>query len=505
MDYQFGAWRPDLPPLVNQAGLSEAVNVVPVAGGYAPFPSLVATAGATPLTEYARGAITGPTGDGNSFTFVGDEEKLYRFTENGMIDVSRASGYTTSGSRRWEFSQFGAVIVAVNGYDATQQFDLRRDTVFADIPGAVPKAAHCTVAGNSLVLGDIFDPVEGPVHDGIAFSAVGNQAGWPVPGTDEAIAAQSGRQRLAGDGGFVQAVRGGTETLAVFQENAVWRGQYIGGAVIWQLDRVEESHGLLIKGAAVEFGRAIFYISEDGFRVFDFTRSENVGKDVVNRTFLNDLDPAFSDRVSMIRDPDNTRILMAYPGAGHNDAGDPNRLLIWDYVLNQFSTAEVELSILALSGTIAPSLDSPDDPPDDPDSLEEPEAIGEESFDDRQLQPGEALLGAFDTSNVLSNFSGPNLPARLSTGDLQLSKGRRSLLNSVYPMVDGASSNVQVMGFETRREAGTALFDQTVTQEPNGYCYPRNDNRFHRVRLLPGTDWTTATGFEVTGRPTGRY
>ncbi len=502
MRVPLGKWTPDLAPMLVQQGLMVATNVVPVSGGYGPIGALT-NIDSQVLSAAPRGIVTGVLDDGQNFFFAATETTIERFQEVGGTaswnDVSRTSpAYTIIGQRRWNLVQFGQNIIATSYVNETQGFDLARDTEFSDVGAACPRAAHATVSENFLVLGDLVDAVLGVNHNAIGWSAIGNPYGWPVPGTDTATAVLSGQQVFEGDGGWVQGLVSGSEVLAVFQERSIWRGDFVGGDVVWQFNRVEANHGLLIKDATVSFGRSVFYISEDGFRIFDYTGSQNIGKDVVNDFFFNDYDNSFPDSVTVRRDPDQTRIFVSYPGAGNTD-GRPNKILIWDYELDSWSVIEAEHWELSDAGTITASLDAPATA-GDPDELEDPPQ-DEESFDDRPSVSGSVQIGAFDSTFRLSQFNGVGLAGTLETGDIEVNPGQRSTVTAVRPIVDGEETTVQVAPLDRRFD--TVSFSEAATMAPDGNCYLRSDGRYHRFRCNLDPYFTEAVAFDITARASG--
>ena len=48
-------------------------------------------------------------------------------------------------------------------------------------------------------------------------------------------------------------------------------------------------------------------IAEDGFYLWDYTVSTPIGHEIVDKTFLADVDTTYFDRVSAVADPDNKR------------------------------------------------------------------------------------------------------------------------------------------------------------------------------------------------------
>lgn len=500
---ELGSWMPDLPILRQQTVLAVCENVIPVPGGYAVAPSL-SNLDSNALSAAPRGAIRGQLSDGTNFYFAGTASTLERFTESGWTDVSRAAGYTTLTQDRWSAAKFGSSVFFVNRRDETQAFDTASDTLFGNVTGA-PRAGIAASSENFLWLGDIVSSTLGVARDGVAWSAVSAPYTWPTPGTDEATAVLSGEQRLEGDGGFVNGIISGAEVTAIFQENAIHRADFVGNDVVWQIDRVETEHGLMVKEAAVALPkRRILFLASDGWRVFNYTSSENIGKGVVNDYFFAEWDQDYPDQVTMLRDPTQTRVYVSYPATGNS--GVPNRILVWDWALNRWSLIKPgNHYMLVPAGGIAPSLDAPATTGDPDANALEDSVLGSTSFDDRLLSAGRVSMGAFDSSFRLATFSGRGLLGKLETGDLELNPGWRSLLSSVRPQVDGEEATVQVAGLDRRpRSTDSVTFGDENAMAADGNCYPRVDARYHRIRLnLPAT-LTAATSMDYEATRTGK-
>ena len=510
--YGFGAWTPDLPPLANQKGVTVARNILPIAGGYGPLASLAPVGNSVALDDYCRGAIGGTDFATNAFSFSGDELKLYSGVDS--LDVSRAAGYATSNEDGWQFAQFGSNVFATNFFDPLQYFSVKdftptakfKDVSELAIAPAVPRARHIAVIDNFLVLGNIYDPVDGLQTNAISWSGINNGLAWPLRNTDGATEVLSDKQRLEGAGGVINAVVPGSEVGAIFQEHAIWRLDFVGGDVIFSLSRVEPNRGLLIPNLAVAVGREIFYLSEDGFYMFNYTGSRPIGKDKINRTFLADLDSEFFYRVSALRDPDQTRIYVLYPGQG-NVNGSPNKMLVYDWALDRFSEAEVTAEVLVWFFEPGAHLDSPGTA-EDPDQLEgdpdENDPPGNLSFDDRATPVGSATIGAYNSSHVLSTFSGVNMTGTIETGDIELAPGRRSMMKTARPLVDDADITVQVAGLAKRPRPDEVLtYGRRLPQERHGGCSVHVDARYHRLRFNLTPTFENAVGCDISGRATG--
>ncbi len=495
MRVPFGEWLPDRPPLGNP-GMTVAKNCVPRLAGYGPYPSLQSAGlGAADDTVLA-GYLAEDTSQ-IPYNFAATQGKLYRYAPTGLSDVSKSGGYRLSGSSSWALEQFGEIVYAANMNDPMQWFNLRTSTAFADVGGGAPRARHLGVIGNFMIAGNVYDAEygRGRVPNGIWWPAIGNPLSWPQPGTDLAISVQSDIQPLEGNGGEVMAVASGAELGAIFQERKIWRMSYIGGAVIFALDDVEVTRGLLIPGLAIPIGRRIFFCAEDGFYWFNYTTATPVGEERVNRFFLNDIDSELFHRVTWAVDPDRPLLLIAYPGQGHDALGNPNRILVYNYVLDRFSLIEENVEALVRALTFGEHLDSL--PTDDLDAFEPTT-----SFDDPVAGPGAEKLGGYTTTHELGRFDGGYPQATLETGDVELRQGWRSFCGSVRPLVKGADAEVQVAGLA--RSNRLAEFGSTSVQDEDGKCPVRVDARYHRFRVkIPAGGFEDAVGVDVWSHRTG--
>src|SRR5574343_1381187 len=135
----FQSWMPDSADF-NSESSADALNVIPSAYRFRPFPGFSPVAAA--LTARAQGAASFRSLSGTIFNFCGDATKLYKLASDGLTwdDVSRTSGgaYTITQDSKWSFSQFGDYIIAVNGIDAAQVYQLGVSTNFAALGGSPP-------------------------------------------------------------------------------------------------------------------------------------------------------------------------------------------------------------------------------------------------------------------------------------------------------------------------------------------------------------------------------
>jgi len=509
MRMQYGQYKPDLPPHALMKGeLLTAKNVIPRAVGYGPWNAFAAGSYGS-LTARARGSIAVISADGIPHMFAGDKTKLYQlssYTTSGSpgawADVSDAAGYSLGVMTRWEFVYFSNTVYAICPDEEIQYFDLRSSTTFLEIAGAgfkktIPRGRHVGIIGTHMMIGDTYHGDDGGrVSDQIWWPAINNPRSWPTPGTDTAIAAQAGKQKLEGEGGWVQAVTSGAEVGAIFQEKRIWRAQYVGGSTIFQFDAVETSRGLMIPDLAIPYGREILYYSEDGWYSFDYTSSTPVGEEVINRTFAADLDGAYLDRVSWMTLPKTPITAILYPGSG-NSSGTPNKILFWNWATRQFSTAEPG-SLELLTHVLAPVASLDADP-----QVEDLDTVDPlTSFDDRDSGFDARGIGAYNTSNTVGTFTGTALVGVLESGDIELAPGMLSLLEGIRCTVKGAKATTQVAGTDTPDDEDIN-FGPAQPPQRDGECKHRTNARYHRVRTNLPAGFTSAIGADLRSQATG--
>lgn len=495
----FGRWAPDLPPLVNQDGLVECMNCFPKAGGYDPVRELASLSGATAMSAGPRGGgFSGIDGSGAGFLYAGSLTTLEVQRDAGMTDVSRAGGYALGNTDRWNWARHGQYVFAAGGLNGPIQYHLMGSPlVFADLPANAPRARHVATIGNFLVAGNIYDPFDGPLAEYISWSGINQPLLWPEVGSDDARQVQADRQPMDGLG-WVMDIVSGAEIGVCFQEQAIHRFDYRGPSTVFERNQVEEGHGMFIPGSAVAFGRLIFYISQTGFRLFDYNGSKEIGKDRVDARFLAELDSQYIDRVETGLDPTKNLIWIIYPGAG-NTSGRPNRIIWWDYVLDQYSQGDLECEGLIHQATrTPPSIDAPASA-GDPDDVDDPS--GEQSFDDRPTTFGSSAMGAFSTTFVASDFSGDLRDGLLQFGDREGSPGRLHWLDYARALVDGKQPTISVSEAFVRDEE--PVFGDEIEQELNGTYSIESEARYHQLRVHLKAGWQNAVGIDLLGKDAG--
>jgi len=174
---QFMDWTPDHPEYRNE-GLTDARNVVPSFKSYKPMKNL-ASVSSNGLTNRCQGFASFKSSAGNITSFAGDSTKLYRYLANSFSDVSGSTTFSTPNDNDWKFTQFGNYIIASNGANNPQVWQLDSSTNFADLGGSPPTFFHTAVVRNFVVSG--WQPTN---RNKLHWSAIGNHASWSI-GVDQ--------------------------------------------------------------------------------------------------------------------------------------------------------------------------------------------------------------------------------------------------------------------------------------------------------------------------------
>lgn len=474
---EFAEWLPDLLPLDNP-GATVAQNVRPNAKGYLPMPAYAALSSA--LDARARGFLALKDTAGNVSNFAGDAAKIYELAADfTWTDKSIAGGYTTGADEFWEFAHWGNKILGVNFTDNPQQLTLGGAN-FSNLTTDL-KARHIGIVRDFVVVGNTFDSTDGNRPNRVRWSAINDEASWTV-----SSATLADFQDLEGEGGWVQRVIGGEQGW-IFQENSIWRMQFVGSPLVWQFDEVAPGYGTQSPASVVQVGDTIFFLGKDGFYRMDGGHITPIGQNKVDATFFADVDTGSMDRVSGVADPAAKRIFWAYPGVG-SSGGNPNKILCYDWGVNRWSLIAQEVELLLASIAEGYTLDSLDSLSGSIDALVD-------SLDSRTYTGGTASFSAFDTDHKMGNFNGVSMAATIETGEAEITPRSRTFISGIRPLVD---ANIATVTVGTRkRQADAIVFGAAVAQNAQGLCPVRSNSRYHRIRVSTSGAFTGALGIDA--------
>mgnify|MGYP003109207652 FL=1 len=481
---QFGEWLPDQADLLNP-GVTVATNVLPAAQGYHSMNSFVEYSNAADGT--IKGIFAAKDSDANTKLFAGDATKLYLHAsaDNDLDSVSKAAGYDLTDTERWRFVQFGDDIIAAGGTgEEPQVFNLGTSSIFADLGGSPPKADFIAVVRDFVWLANV-DSGSGRVPYQCYWSGFNDPTSWTA-GVN-----QSDFQNLP-DSGAITGLVGG-EYCTILTERAIFRATYTGPPLIWQFDKVVSERGCAFKESVCNVGSTVFFLDNDGFYAFDGQRVSPIGSEKVNNFFKEDFDSNYDYRMSASVDPINEVAMWSYTST-QSPSGQPDKIIMYNYVLNKWSLAEIEADFLAPMFSSGYTVDGLDNLSATVDGL----SI---QLDSRFFKGGQYFFGGAFGDKIYA-FTGSPLAATIETAEAPLSTGKHSLITRVYPYHEGGDVTVAVGTRDTQGEAFS--FGSAVSPNDAGFVPLRSQGRYHRARMNISGGWGKALGIDIEAREIGR-
>ena len=438
-DILFGPWAPDQPRLGNTC--ITAQNVIPLANGYGPM--LGPSPSGDALAAAPKGAISFKQVDGTIETFAGTATALYRRNGTSWTDVTRNAGAYSSNTTNWRFALYGDRLIATNGINNPQAFDLSSDTKFANLPNA---PTHTF----TIIVRDVVVALGCTSGDEIQFSAVNDSETWSAD-------CGGGSQPVV-DGGPVIGGVGG-EFGVVLQESALTRMNFVGGDLRFTFDRIEGAIGALSADSIVQYKGRVFYLSDEGFQVFDGAESQNISDDAVTQTFFDELTYSSVSGVQGALDTRNSCVVWRYPISGGN------KLIRYNYRQNKWADSDEDIDVLHTGVTSS----------------------------------GYVLAG-FDSDKKLATFTGDQLTAVMSTGDIRLAKDNASFVRSVRGLVD-AAHDITVYKKTDLADSETS---SSGSSNSNGVVSVRSRGKYHRFYISPTADFTELSGVNIEAQVGGK-
>jgi len=474
----YGHWHPDA-QTINGNMMLEAVNVLPTVQGFRPLKSPVAVSSA--LARECRGAATVVKDDGSGKSYAGTQTGLYELASDlSWTEITRSSGggYLTGAGERWRFATFGDNVIATNYADDVQKASIASGGNFQALGGSPPRARYVDIMRDFVVLAGINGN-----ENRLQWSALNNVEGWTA-GT-----ASSDYQDMP-TGGPIQGYIGG-EVGYVMQRSRVTRQIYLPGSeAIMQFDEVEGGRGLVAPNSLIRLGQEAFYLASDGFYRMDLgggsARPIGIGK--WQRWFLDDLKSGSGLFVLGAVSPQNSALLWPYVSKSSSSTTIPDKVLIYDWSIDEAAIAEFSVQALASWLTAGVTLDGMN-------TYGTLDTLPV-SLDSPFWKGGAPLVGIINSDNKLAHFEGTNLEARFVTADGQRD-GRRTLVEGIRPHVDTRSVTVEVAAREG--DGDTVSFNASESMEDTGIvpAWASGNLARARIKIAAGANWTYAKGMST--------
>lgn len=480
MRIKFGEWLPDQPALSNP-GATLVKNVLPYAQAYGQLRSLSSFTGA--LAAACTGAIWAKDLDGDTYNHAGTASALYQLgTDYDWDDVSQAGGYNNVAA--WEWTQYGNRLIAVDISDAPQYYDLGTSALYADLPGSPPKAAHIGSIRNFVVLGNLVDGLN-EYPNRLHWSGYNNTELWtPSRST------QSDRRDLEGRGGKIQRIVPGQYGV-IFQENSIQLMEYSGPPTIFTLREVDPGRGAISAQSVCWSGANVFYLSHDGFYRFG-QGSTPIGTEKIDKWFFNEVSPAAVTDVRGVVDRTNKLVLWMFKT--DSSLAYNNRLLIYNWAVDKWSHAEINLECISEFLSLPVTLDGLD--------VVLPNGIDIDSIpvDSPAFQGGSLSMVGFGTDHKAATFSGDPLVAELET--VELGEGNRFSVRNARPLIDGGATVTIADGYRNS-QSDNYTYSALKPLTDLGMANFRNNARYHRLKVRVSGGFTHAIGVDADAAPGG--
>ena len=492
----FEKHSPDIAPeVLGSQGLTSVETALKAPAGYVPLPTLQTADG--PTTGITLGAGVDEVraamycmGSGwvNANYAVTNTNVYWSYGTGAWTSITGAYPGTTN-NEVVNCCQFGDAFIFVYGLvDGStaipQRSNVTTHSACADLSATTPEASYVMAVGQHVVLGDFWDGTYGigQANNGVWWSAIGNHTSWPDPTSAAGIAAQSGYIELSGSGGPITALVSDGDVGHIFQQTAIWRMDYVGGAVMFEIDNVVTGKGAVTPNMAAKTPIGIVFIDRSGWNLYDGQSTRPIGGQAFNKSFMED---EFTtrwnnlqryDRWSLVADPESSRVYCHYAkGAG---SGDNNRLAIWDWQRDEIVYDDVAAS------KVVTLLSDPDDA-----------AAG--------VAPKIGIFNGADPERFQC-WDGVAQLATFITGDIEPNPGGRATFTSAKPLVQGVGATVKLY-VSARDDLGDAVtYGSAKTVNSWDRFDGEEDARYFRFKLTCESTWTACTGMDADFAPSGR-
>lgn len=461
----FGEWLPDQPGVVG--ALTTAKNCYPRAVGYGPFPSEIDYSQSA--SEDLNNVVAARDSNGNTKLFAGGATKLF-ILDSSNLSLNDVSGTSYSTNDRWRFTQFGNSLIAANGAEKLQRYDLTTTSNFTDLSADSPTARYVTVVRDFVVAGY---PVGYPNR--VQWSGINNESTWTSSPTT-----QSDYQDIP-DGGVVQGVTGGEFGL-VLLDRSIYRMTYVGTPLVFQFDNISRNRGCYEASSIIQWEGVTYFLSDDGFYACDGQNIVNIGAEKVNRFFFNDMVESRVNEMSAAVDPSKNLVMWGYPGLNNS-----YRVLVYHVTTKRWSVVDTTVSRIAASSTPAYTLEALDSFSASLDAIQA-------SLDSRIWLGGKLQLAGVSGDKIVV-FSGASKAAQIDTSDLE-TNFVKSMITLVRPIVDNGSATISVASRQLLNEA--VSYGSATAADAENRVGVRSFGRYHRVRTEPsGASWSSAIGVDL--------
>jgi hypothetical protein len=281
----------------------------------------------------------------------------------------------------------------------------------------------------------------------------------------------------------------GGENGVIFQDQAIRRMTYVPGSpLIFQIDRIMQDEGIFAPYSIIRAGETVYFHSVQGFHKIDPGGvPTQIGRERVDRTFINDLDRGNLQLFQGAQDPRTTFVYWAYK-SGSGAAGLFDSIIGYDSALDRFFKLSVSGEFLLGISQTGLTLDALDSISSSIDAM----TLTLDAYA-TAVQPE---IGFFNSSHTLGFLRGSNLEATLETSE-QGTDGRRVYISGWRPVTD-APTIYGKLEYRDTQQASVTTGSEVLINSRTGRIDIRRDARYMRMvhRIPAATTWTFIAGVE---------
>jgi hypothetical protein len=261
---------------------------------------------------------------------------------------------------------------------------------------------------------------------------------------------------------------------------------------------VSEDRGCIAPRSIATIGAQTYFLSQDGFYMTNGSEFLPIGSQRVNKWFYRTVDNAAIAWTQAAVDWQNRCIVWAFRSVG---AARPDRMLIYSWEQDKFSTATVTVDWVVGSRIAATSLE-------DLDAIFATLEDVTPSMDDETWLSGDRVLGAFISSGSAATFNifnGLALQADWELGAFQPTPGSRVFVSGAQAVLEAVDWSMQIAAVPANNERSETV---TAYGTPgiDGAVPLRADGKEMRLalRMPSAAVWTRAQAVQLTYRGSGR-
>src|SRR5574343_68647 len=413
--------------------------------------------------------------DGNYYPFLFSTTKAYRLgTTKAVTDIPRSSGgdYTAS-ANRWDTAFYvnatNEYVVATNYNDDVQLLTSLTSANFAVLGGSPPKAKYCLVSQGHLILANVNDGTARPKK--VIWSGRDDLTAWTA-----SLTTGAGSQVLAEADGQIVGLANVGGNFAVFHENAVSMGYYVGGNYTFRFEVNKFKDTGCIPGAPISVGNLVYWWGKKDMYVTDGSTIQPIGLGI-RETVLNSVNKSGYHRITVMHDPARNIIYWSYPSTTADSSYTPNKILAYNYITKRFTQLDVSVNALFDFHTGALNPDAITTPSDDISAFS----------DSDQFQASGHALGARDTTSRIVTFTASNIEGCVEK--VEYHDGNIWMADRVRARIKDYTGNetCQIGGRMDEDEA--VSYGNTQTISTNGYFHVRKSGRYLRAKIC-ATNYT---------------